>query len=198
MVKVTQRLTREDWILAGFRALVAGGAGALRVEPVARALGATKGSFYWHFSDPADWRTAMLVYWKDAAFSRIVSGLNLLPKGEARLQALARIAATGARDQAHGGAAGEPALRDWARYDPGVADALRWVDAERLRFVAECFRDAGLESRAAGHAARLFYAAYIGLQSLGAPAGEDVADLARLIDALTGALTGAGAGSATA
>ena len=44
MAKVTQRLTREDWILAGFRALSTSGTTALRVEPVARVLGTTKGS----------------------------------------------------------------------------------------------------------------------------------------------------------
>ncbi len=43
------RLTRSDWVLAGFRALLASGPDAIRVEALARDLRATKGSFYWHF-----------------------------------------------------------------------------------------------------------------------------------------------------
>ena len=75
MDKASQRLGREDWILAGFRALVAGGPEAVRVEPVARGLGLTKGSFYWHFAGLAEWHAAMLAYWEARAFSDIVAAL---------------------------------------------------------------------------------------------------------------------------
>jgi AcrR family transcriptional regulator len=181
MGKVTQRLSREDWILAGFRALAAGGAGALRVEPVSRDLGATKGSFYWHFVDPADWRAAMLTYWEEAAFRGIVDGLQAVPAGRARLQALAQIAATRGHDPSHGGTAAEPALRDWARYAPDVAEAVRRVDAGRVAFVAECLRDTHGDGRDCAVQARLFYATYLGLQALQGVPEDDVAALLGLI-----------------
>ncbi len=180
MGKVTQRLTREDWILAGFRALTAGGAGALMVEPVARSIGATKGSFYWHFADPADWRAAMLVYWEDVAFQRIINTLDAFPPGRARLQALVKIATTGARDPLHGGATAEPALRDWARYSPEVAAVVARVDAGRIAFVEDCL--AAMGAPPAG--GRLFYAAYLGLGQLQGSAAEDEHTLMALIAAL--------------
>lgn len=186
MDKVTRRLAREDWILAGFRALAAGGAGALRVEPVSRELGTTKGSFYWHFHDPADWRTAMLSYWEEAAFRGIVSELQALPKGAARLRALARIAAAKGHDPTHGGTAAEPALRDWARYAPDVAEAVRRVDAGRIGFLAECFRDTRAGERDANSSARLFYAAYLGLQTLQGDPDDDATALITLIGTLSG------------
>ncbi len=186
MGKVTQRLAREDWILAGFRALAAGGAGALRVEPVSRDLGTTKGSFYWHFKDPAHWRTAMLDYWEDAAFREIVSELQALPKGAARLHALAWIASTKGHDPSHGGTAAEPALRDWARYAPDVAEAVRRVDEGRIEFVAECFRDMRTDGRDKARSARLFYAAYLGLQTLHGQPDDDAAALITLIADLSG------------
>ena len=42
------RLSRDDWAGAALDAL-SGGLGAVAVEPLAARLGATKGSFYWHF-----------------------------------------------------------------------------------------------------------------------------------------------------
>ena len=45
------RTPRTSWIDEGLRALAAGGPEAVRIEPLARALGVTKGGFYWHFAD---------------------------------------------------------------------------------------------------------------------------------------------------
>src|SRR4051794_41398282 len=44
-------LDRERWEAAALDAFEAGGLRAVAVEPLARALGVTKGSFYWHFKD---------------------------------------------------------------------------------------------------------------------------------------------------
>ncbi len=187
MGKVTQRLTREDWILAGFRALAAGGVGALRVETVARDLAATKGSFYWHFADPADWRKAMLDYWEDAAFRQIIAGLEPLPRGLARLQALAKIATTKNHDPMHGGSGAEPALREWARFAPDVALVVRRVDAGRIAYLDDCLRDVAPKNQDTSLEARMVYAALLGLQTLQGNAADDARTLARLIAALASA-----------
>jgi AcrR family transcriptional regulator len=184
MAQAPQRLSREDWILAGFRALTEGGVAALRVEPVARALGATKGSFYWHFADPADWRAAMLTYWEDTAYLRVIADLAALPPGAPRLAALTTRAVTGTRDAAHGGLAAEPALRDWARYAPDVAQTVARVDAGRAAFVAQCLADMRGDGRDTTIAGRAVYAAYLGLQSLQGTAAQDEAALMALITAL--------------
>ncbi len=178
---MTQRLSREDWILAGFRALTVGGVGALRVEAVARDLGTTKGSFYWHFSDPADWRTSMLDYWEDTAFRQIIAALEPLAPGLPRLQALVQIATTMNHDPSHGGAAAEPALRDWARYALDVAEVVRRVDAGRIAYVKDCLRDTARDDDEAIWQAHLIYAALLGLQILPASPGNDAQTLAKLI-----------------
>jgi len=41
----------DDWVEAARSAMVEGGIDAVAVEPLARRLGVTKGSFYWHFKD---------------------------------------------------------------------------------------------------------------------------------------------------
>jgi hypothetical protein len=145
----------------------------------------TKGSFYWHFVDPADWRAAMLAYWEEAAFSGIVVTLQSVPEGGPRLRALAQIAGTRGHDPSHGGTAAEPALRDWARYAPDVAKAVRRVDAGRVAFVADCLRDMHGDGRDCAIPARLFYAAYLGLQALQGSPEDDVAVLLGLIALMT-------------
>jgi AcrR family transcriptional regulator len=173
------RLTRDDWILAGFRALVAGGRDALRVEPVARALGATKGSFYWHFTGPDDWQAAMLAYWEEFAFVRIVQAVEALPAGEARLRAVITLA-TETRDPSYGGIRGEPALRDWARYDASVAARVARIDAARVGWLAQELTMAGADAGLA----RVFYAALLGLQAMLVDEAATTAELNALLDAM--------------
>ncbi|TAG20388.1 MAG: TetR/AcrR family transcriptional regulator [Rhodobacterales bacterium] len=190
MDKMTQRLSREDWVLAGFRALAAKGVGGLRVEPVARDLGATKGSFYWHFADPAAWRDAMLEYWQDKAYRSIVVLASEAPPGMARLARLVAIASAEGRDPAYGGVEGEPALRAWARHDPIVAGVLRGVDAGRVGFLHDCFCEVGLPDARAVEAAKLFYAGYIGLQELNTSEAEMRSSLEGLLVSLCAAAAG--------
>ena len=58
------RLDREDWVNAAFERLGAGGVEAVRVEPLAKDLGVTKGSFYWHFRDREALLDAVLEAWE--------------------------------------------------------------------------------------------------------------------------------------
>ena len=58
-----RRLSVDDWIQAGFAILADGGPSALRVDALCERLGVTKGSFYWHFTDLAAYRTALVEAW---------------------------------------------------------------------------------------------------------------------------------------
>ena len=61
----TPRLTRDDWLDAAFKAVVDGGFDKVRVLVIAQALGVTRGSFYWHFTDHADLVTALIARWRE-------------------------------------------------------------------------------------------------------------------------------------
>src|SRR5438552_6826315 len=65
------RLDAEAWIAAAFDALAAGGIDAVRVEPLAKALDITKGSFYWHFADRRALHDAMLAAWAEGRIAAI-------------------------------------------------------------------------------------------------------------------------------
>jgi AcrR family transcriptional regulator len=176
------RLSQIDWINAGFRALVEGGVQALRVEPVARQMGTTKGSFYWHFKGPEEWHCAMLDYFEQLGFAEVVERLTALPPGAARLRALARIAVQEGREPEYGGAAAEMALRDWARFNAMAAKALARVDARREAYVLDEMRAAGvLEPEMA---ANLFYAVFLGFQAQNTASGPALAGLDHMLDLL--------------
>src|SRR6187455_2093287 len=65
------RLDAAAWVVAAFDALADGGIDAVRVEPLAKALGITKGSFYWHFADRRALLDAMLTAWADGRTAAI-------------------------------------------------------------------------------------------------------------------------------
>jgi len=165
------RLQPSDWIWAGFRALVEGGPQALRVEPIARELATTKGSFYWHFADLAALRAAMLEAWEQVATTDITMAVRQtgLPPREQLLLLVDKVSIP--PDAEAGGDAVEPAIRDWGRTDFLARQALERVDRQRLADLRDFFAAAGLAPTAARQAAAVLYATVIGLESLRLTAG---------------------------
>lgn len=174
-----KRLSKDDWIAAGFRALVEAGPSGLRAEAIARTLNTTKGSFYWHFPDVPGFKTAMLDLWEQRAFTDIVAKLEDEPSLPLRLRKLGQIAANAAPD-GFGGVAAEPALRAWARSDPKVSQAVLRVDIQRLKYLEGLLSQMDLANP---ELARIIYAGLIGLEELSSRDAASLADpLGTLID----------------
>jgi AcrR family transcriptional regulator len=68
-----RRLDRYDWLIQGIETLRNSGIDAVRVEPMARLLGVTKGSFYWHFKDRGEFLDGLLEYWETEMTDKIAS-----------------------------------------------------------------------------------------------------------------------------
>src|SRR5215204_102244 len=87
------RTPPTNWIDQGLRALAAGGPGAVRIEPLARALGVTKGGFYWHFDDRRALLEEILERWErlgvDEVIERVEAGGGDARAKLRRLSALA-------------------------------------------------------------------------------------------------------------
>ena len=62
---VSSRLDRKARLTRALEVLGKQGAGELTVESLARQLGVTKGSFYWHFKDRADFFRQLIEYWDE-------------------------------------------------------------------------------------------------------------------------------------
>lgn len=179
------RLGRNDWVLAGLRALVRGGIAAVKVEAVARDIGATKGSFYWHFKDLSDLHHVMLELWEELATKAITaavqsSGLD----GRGQLMLLVDMVSVQPGD-AFGGIEVEPALRDWGRTDPSARAVLERVDRQRLGDLEGFLRLAGVAEADLPGKAQLFYAGVIGLENLRMTTGAEMRPALRaLVDCL--------------
>src|SRR6056297_2130522 len=120
------RLTPDDWLSAGLDALCETGPGALGAEPLARRLGTTKGSFYWHFADVPAYSAALLALWQAAAEAALDQGED--GPDAARLRATAQAIAAPDPDTPQ---AAEPAIRAWAATDRLAAQAVARTDALR-------------------------------------------------------------------
>lgn len=168
------RLGRTDWVLAALRALVRGGIGAVKIEALARDIGATKGSFYWHFKDLGELHHVMLELWEDLATHRITAAVRasgLDPRGQIMLLVDMVSVRPG---EAVGGIEIEPALRDWGRNDPRARAVLERVDRQRLEDLTGFLRAAGVKDGELLPKAQLIYAAVIGLEQLRLTTGADM------------------------
>jgi AcrR family transcriptional regulator len=136
------RLEANAWLLAGLGQLAEQGINGVKIETLAKRLGVTKGSFYWHFKDRETLLTAMLADWRRRATLDVIDRLER-SEGEPadRLRRLLRLPMTGRASE--WGADVELAIRLWGRHDPAARAALEEVDEVRLRYIARLIEAAG-------------------------------------------------------
>ncbi len=157
--KPARRLDGATWIAAAHDAIAEGGMHALRVEPLAAALGVTKGSFYWHFADRRALVDAVLDHWREGRIAAIRQQTQSADPPSVVLRRLAELYTQAAN---YHGLAIEIAVRGFARTDAPAAAAVRRVDAERLARVTALFRALGWSEAEAKARAVLFYAYLFG------------------------------------
>lgn len=151
-----KRLDREDWIKAALEVLVHQSVDSVAVEPLARALNVSKGSFYWHFKDREDLLAAVIDYWRDTATRNVIRYVE--SKGGSPLEKLHLLSKIAIDMSATNPLARmEVAIRAWARRDSRVRTVLTECDQERLQYLTKLFLEGGLSpDEAAARGAVLF------------------------------------------
>ena len=94
-----ERLTAADWTEAALEALAQGGLAAVAVEPLAKTLGTTKGSFYWHFADRNALLEATLGLWERRDTDRVIAAVDETTDAVTRLRHLLRLTFTSVWDR---------------------------------------------------------------------------------------------------
>lgn len=154
--KQTPTLTAADWSRAALDFIAAGGVEQVTVEGLARHLGVTKGSFYWHFADRSALVVSALDLWEQLGTFDIIVQLQMVRDPKARLRALF---ATAFGDLVDGPV--DAALV--ARIDdPIVGPVVRRVTAARVAFLDAVYRELGLSPARAAARARIAYSTYVG------------------------------------
>jgi AcrR family transcriptional regulator len=163
MVPMTTRLTRAHWIEEGLEVLRQEGPAGLAAERMAKRLGVSRGSFYWHFANALEFEAAVLVEWEERWTTRIIANAN---RGGAPRQKLQRlIELTGGLD-----ATVYSSVKKMAQGHPELSDLLRRVDERRIAFVTAILEDAGIDKPTALLRAQIIYAWAMG-QMLISPEG---------------------------
>lgn len=139
-----RRLERGDWVELALETLAQESVEAVLIVPLAKKLGVTKGSFYWHFKSREELLRAALDLWRTRATKRVIEFVEAKSDDpETRLRQLFKIAVE-SKYKMPGGQI-EIAVRDWARQDPIARKVVARVDNERLAYVAALYRALGFD-----------------------------------------------------
>ncbi|MEA2868237.1 MAG: hypothetical protein QOE39_2952 [Bradyrhizobium sp.] len=152
---MTDQLSAKDWLDQGLKTLAKSGFTALKAEPLAKAMGVSRGSFYWHFADIGAFHAAILKHWRDVAAEQIIANVEASSDSDNPLPLLLR--------QAFGGRLTlENAVRTWATLDPAARAAVQAIDRRRLGYVESLLRASGLSAEVARARAQILYWAFLG------------------------------------
>lgn len=154
----TSRKTADDWIEAAYTRFHQEGLGAVRVEAVARDLGTTKGSFYWHFEDRASLVDAVMDRWEREETDAFIAEADQAADPRTRLEILFR--AVSRRQMP-----GEHRLYADAVAE-GVGPVVKRVIARRVGYVATALIELGIEPDEARRRAVAAIAVVLGLEQL--------------------------------
>ena len=152
---MVDQLSAQDWLNQGLKTLAKSGFTALKAEPLTKAMGVSRGSFYWHFADIGAFHAAILKQWREIAAEQIIAGVEADSKGENPLEVLLR-RVFGARLVL------ENAVRIWASVDPAARAAVQAIDRRRLGYVEGILTQSGLPVEVSRARAQIFYWAFLG------------------------------------
>lgn len=154
------RLSADDWAQGALDLIAEAGVSAVAVEPLARRLGVTKGSFYWHFPAREALLVAALERWETHEQEAVFGQLEAITDPGQRLRALFQLVAHEFKSHI----IYSELLK--ALDHPAVQPVIERVSKRRMDYLTASFRQTGLNRSDAQHRARLTYAAYVGFLQL--------------------------------
>jgi AcrR family transcriptional regulator len=165
---MADQLSARDWLDQGLKTLAARGFSALKAEPLAREMGVSRGSFYWHFADIAAFHAAVLKQWREVAAEAIIANVEQASVDDEPLAVLLRRVFSEKL-------ALERAVRSWATFDSGAKNAVQAIDRRRLDYVEGLIRAKGVAPDVAMARAQILYWAFLGYALSDRPAPKPLA-----------------------
>jgi AcrR family transcriptional regulator len=150
-------LGRDDWLRAARLGLLRGGVEAVRVEKLARDLGVTKGSFYWHFQDRDELLELLLREWESELPEMLAQAVR--GSREENFHTLVRMLEQRAMLSEQGLVPSDAAIFAWASVDPEVARRVNKAEEEKIQLLMDLV---GRHERM-----ELFYLAWLGFVARG-------------------------------
>jgi len=153
-------LTPADWEQAALALIAEKGMAALRVEPLARRLGITKGSFYWHFPGRDELLVRAVERWERQDRQHLKLSLSTASAPAERLADF--VWRTSRQTLTHRVYAALCASPD----HPAIGPVLRRVTERRIKYLAAALEELGLGECPARHRAHLMYSSFVGYLQL--------------------------------
>lgn len=138
----------------------------MRVELLARDLGTTKGSFYWHFSNRGALVNAVMARWEAEQTEAMIAAAEQGGDALSRLRLLFSAVAADASRRS-----GETTLYASAN-DEGVGDIVGRVSRRRIDYLATLLAELGFDAEEARRRSAIALAAVVGVQQLTVVAGH--------------------------
>ena len=159
-LEARNRLSAADWEQAALDVLAESGLAAVAVEPLARRLGVTKGSFYWHFPTREALIQAAIDRWEHSDEHEVLAPIEAVTDPRERIRELIREVSH--KRPSHAVFAALIKALD----QPLIGPLIDRVSQRRIEFVTDAFRQAGFDAKTAANRARLAYSAYVGFVQL--------------------------------
>ena len=152
------RQSKKSWLDAALQALASGGVDKVRVESLAKNLGVTKGSFYWHFKDREQFLDELLSFWAEQSTQTVIANPNYPTDSKERVRAVAEDIVR--RDLGKM----DPHIRSWTQYDKRRGKVVAKIDKMRFEFLRNLFLAAGFSIAGASLRAQSLYRYVLGEQ----------------------------------
>jgi AcrR family transcriptional regulator len=151
-----QTLTAEHWAEAALDVIASGGIEAVAVEPLARTLNVTKGSFYWHYTNRDALVARALEVWERHETVEMIGRAEQEPSPRERIHTFFRSAAnTDARSERI------LLALSGSKHAAARACVQRVTEAWRA-YIETCYRGLGMEPAAARNWATFAYSTFMG------------------------------------
>lgn len=158
--KERSTLSAGDWEKSALEVIAEQGIRAVAVESLARRIGVTKGSFYWHFPNRDSLLEQSLLRWEKHDYENLRASLGEISDPRERLCSFFR--RTGREKLTHSVYSALCSASD----HPQVEPLLERVAERRMQHIEAAYRELGFEEAQARHRARLTYSTYLGFLQL--------------------------------
>lgn len=153
-------LSAADWEQAAVELIAEKGVQAVAIEPLARRMGITKGSFYWHFPNRESLLEQALQRWEEHDARNLSASLGEIDQPRDRLISFFR--RVGKEKLTHEVYSALCA----AAGHPQVEPVLERVANRRMAHLSAAFREMGMPEGQANNQGRLTYSVYLGFLQL--------------------------------
>lgn len=151
--------SKEDWLNFALTILVKKGPDALKIISLCEEKGVSKGSFYHHFKNRAEFIEQLMDFWFKKMTLDFIEQANTESSPIERLQKLDTIiAGHNLLTELH--------LRAWALKEVSIAKHLGVIDTQRQEYLAQCYVDLGIEKAMAEDIATKAYSSFLGMQQI--------------------------------